>query len=266
MSGKAYLDAAIALLNEILDTQQEAIQEAGRLCADAIAGGGLIHVFGTGHSHMLAEELYDRAGGLLSVNPILVGDLMLHEGGLRSGPLERLPGLAEVILDHEPVQPGDVLIVASNSGRNAVPVEMAELARQRGLKVVAITSLQHSRSVESRAPSGKRLIEVVDVVLDNRGPAGDAVLPMPGAPEGMRMAATSTVTGAAIIQAIAAETAAHLAAAGVEVPVLMSANLEGADEHNDRLLRRLGPRVPSLLSREVSRRSVPDGPEEASER
>ncbi len=264
MSGKAYLDSAIALLQEVRETQQEAIEEAGMLCAGAIAKGGLIHVFGTGHSHILAEELYDRAGGLLSVNPILVGDLMLHEGGLRSGPLERLRGLAEVILDHEPVRPGDVLIVASNSGRNAVPVEMAELARGRGLKVVGITSLQHSRSVESRTPGGRRLFEVVDVVIDNRGLPGDAVLPVPGAREGMRMAATSTVTGAAIIQAIAADAVARLAATGADVPILMSANVEGADQHNDRLLRRLGPRVPSLLAREVSRLSAQ--PEEGGSR
>jgi uncharacterized phosphosugar-binding protein len=257
VSGKAYLDSAIALLQEVRETQQEAIEEAAGLCAEAISGGGLIHVFGTGHSHILAEELYDRAGGVLAVNPILVGDLMLHEGGLRSGPLERLPGMAEVILDHEPVRAGDVLIVASNSGRNAVPVQMAELARQRGLKVVAITSLQHSRSVSSRTPGGRRLFEVVDVVIDNRGVPGDAVLPVPGATEGAHMAATSTVTGAAIIQAIMAETVDRLAAAGAEVPILMSANLEGADEHNERQLRRLGPRVPSLLAREVSRLAEP---------
>jgi uncharacterized phosphosugar-binding protein len=253
VSGKAFMDSAIALLQEVRETQQEAIEEAGRLCAEAVAGGGLIHVFGTGHSHILAEEPYDRAGGLLAVNPILVGDLMLHEGGLRSGPLERLPGLAEVILNHEPVREGDVLIVASNSGRNAVPVEMAQLARKRGVKVVGITSLQHSRSVSSRAPDGHRLFEVVDVIIDNRGVPGDAVLPVPGAREGMRMAATSTVTGAAIIQAIMAEAVARLATTGGEVPILMSANLEGADEHNERQLRSLGPRVPSLLAREVSR-------------
>jgi uncharacterized phosphosugar-binding protein len=253
VSAKAYLDSAITLLREVLETQREAIEEAGRLCAEAIAGGGLIHVFGTGHSHILAEEGYDRAGGLLAVNPILVGDLMLHEGGLRSGPLERLSGLAEVILNHEPVRRGDVLVVASNSGRNAAPVEMAQLARERGVKVVGITSLQHSGSVPSRTPGGRRLFEVVDVVIDNRGVPGDAVLPVPGAREGMRMAATSTVTGAAIIQAILAETVARLAATGAEVPILMSANVEGADEHNERQLRRLGPRVPSLLAREVSR-------------
>lgn len=247
----AYLDAAISLLEEVRETQGEAIEEAGRLCAEAVARDGLIHVFGTGHSHILAEELYDRAGGLLRVNAILVDDLMLHEGGLRSGPLERLPGLAEVILDHEPASPGDVLIVASNSGRNAAPVEMAELARARGLATVGITSLRHSRSTPSRAPSGKRLFEVVDVVIDNRGLPGDAVLPVPGHREEVRTAATSTVTGAAIVQAIMAEAVIRLAAGGAEVPIMMSANLEGADEHNDRQLRSLGRRVPSLLAREV---------------
>jgi uncharacterized phosphosugar-binding protein len=263
VTGAAFLDQAIALMEEIRTTQGEAIEKSGRLCAEAIREGGLIHVFGTGHSHILAEEVFARAGGLLPVNAILVADLMLHEGGLRSGPLERLPGLAGVILDSEPARSGDVMIVASNSGRNAVPVEMAELSSRRGLRVVAITSLRHSRSQPSLAPSGKRLFEVADVVIDNRGLPGDAILPVPGGPEGGRMAATSTVTGAAIVQAIMAEAAAALAAWGVEPPIMMSANLEGSAERNERLLRELGTRVPSLLAREVALRT--GGPGTASE-
>lgn len=251
MSGEAYLDKAIALLRDIRETQLASIKEAGRLCSAALKGGGLIHVFGTGHSHMLAEEVFVRAGGLLPVNAILVGDLMLHEGGLRSGPMEKVPGLAEVLLDREPVRPGDVMIVASNSGLNAVPVEMAELARQRGLRVIAITSLAQSHSTPSRAPSGKRLFEVAEVVIDNHAPAGDAVLPIPGAAEELRMTATSTVSGVAIIQAVMAETVARLAAEGVEAPLLVSSNIQGASERNERQLRRLGPRGPSLLAREI---------------
>lgn len=251
MSGDAYLDKAITLLQDIRETQLASIKEAGRLCSVALRNSGLIHVFGTGHSHMLAEEVFVRAGGLIPVNAILVGDLMLHEGGLRSGPLEKVPGLAEVILDREPVRPGDVMIVASNSGLNAVPVEMAELADRRGLRVIAITSLEQSQSASSRAPSGKRLFEVADVVIDTRSPAGDAALPVPGAAEGMRMAATSTVSGAAIMQAVMAETVARLAAEGVEALLLVSSNVKGSAQRNERQLRRLGPRGPSLLAREI---------------
>jgi uncharacterized phosphosugar-binding protein len=252
VTAAAYLDAVLELLKTLKVSQRGAIEEAGRLCAETLKSGGLIHIFGTGHSHILAEEMYARAGGLTPVNAILDPDLMLHEGGLRSSDLERLPGLARAILDHEPVRAGDVMIVASNSGRNAVPVEMAELARQRGLKVVAITSLQHSKASASRAPDGKRLFEVADVVIDNLGLPGDAILPLPGGPPDARMAATSTVTGAAIVQAITAETVARLAAEGIEPPVMISANLDGSGEYNQRQLKRLGTRVPSLLSRELS--------------
>ena len=252
MTAAAYFDAVLELLKTLSVTQRDAIEEAGRLCAEAVKSGGLIHIFGTGHSHILAEEMYARAGGLTPVNAILASDLMLHEGGLRSSDLERLSGMAAAILEHEPVRAGDVMIVASNSGRNAAPVEMAELARERGLKVVAITSLQHAKASTSRAPDGKRLFEVADVVIDNGGLPGDAILPMPGGPPGARMAATSTVIGAAIVQAITAETVARLAAEGIEPPVLISANVDGSRDYNQRQLRRLGSHAPSLLSRELS--------------
>jgi uncharacterized phosphosugar-binding protein len=251
LSAEAYLDKAITLLRDI---REPILPPSRRLAVCArrpsrAAGSSTCSEPVT--PNMLAEEVFVRAGGLLPVNAVLVGELMLHEGGLRSGPMERVSGLADVILDREPVRPGDVMIVASNSGLNAVPVEMAELTGRRGLRVIAITSLMQSRSTASRAPSGKRLFEVAEVVIDNRGPIGDAVLPVPGAAEEVRMAAMFTVSGAAIVQAVTAETVARLAAQGMEAPLLASSNVQGSAGRNEDALRRLGSRGPSLLAREL---------------
>jgi uncharacterized phosphosugar-binding protein len=165
--------------------------------------------------------------------------------------MERVPGLAEVILDREPIRPRgrDDRRVQLRAERGAGGDGRAGL--RRGLRVIATTSLMQSRSTASRAPSGKRLFEVAEVVIDNRGPIGDAVLPVPGAPEEVRMAATSTVSGAAIVQAIMAETVARLAAQGVEAPLLPSSNVQGSAGRNEDALRRLGSRGPSLLAREI---------------
>jgi uncharacterized phosphosugar-binding protein len=228
----AYYNAVTGMLSEVIETQAGAIAEAGRLGAEAILNGGLIHALGTGHSHMIAEEMFDRAGGLVLANAILEPSLMLHEGVQRSSTLERLPGYAERLLATEPLSPGDLLIVISNSGRNAVPVEAALIARERGLKVAAITSVAHSESQPPNHASGKRLFEVADVVIDNCGVPGDAVLPVAGT----MACATSTVVGAFIMQALMSAVVERLAAAGMDpLPVLRSGNIEGASEHNRRV-------------------------------
>jgi uncharacterized phosphosugar-binding protein len=246
----AYYNAVTGMLAEVIETQAGAIAEAGRLGAEAILNGGLIHALGTGHSHMIAEEMFDRAGGLVLANAILEPSLMLHEGVQRSSTLERLPGYAERLLQTEPLSPGDLLIVISNSGRNAVPVEAALIARERGLKVAAITSVAHSESQPPNHASGKRLFEVADVVIDNCGVPGDAVLPLAagagagagaqttkdGAGPVVMACATSTVVGAFIMQALMSAVVERLAAAGMDpLPVLRSGNIEGASEHNRRV-------------------------------
>jgi uncharacterized phosphosugar-binding protein len=185
--------------------------------------GHRLWAFGTGHSHLLAEELYSRAGGFEGVEAVLEPALMVHEGPLKSSVLEKQPGLAAALLSVRDMGRGDAVIVASNSGRNAVPVEFAEEARARGATVIAVTSLAHSRSIASRVPSGRRLFEVADIVVDNCGVPGDAVLDIPGCPA--RAGATSTVAGALIAQAIVCEAAALLASWGITPPLLRSFNL-----------------------------------------
>ncbi|MGZ0149309.1 sugar isomerase domain-containing protein [Kribbella sp. WER1] len=218
-----YLDKALAIAHRAAETQLGAIRVAAGLIADALAAGRTFWVFGTGHSHTLAEELYGRAGGLADVRAILEPGLMLHEGLQKSSLLERLPGLAEVLLEINPLEQGDVLLIASNSGRNAVPVEFALGARERGVRVIALTSLAHSNAVASRAPTGERLFETADVVLDNCGIPGDALITVPGTPE--PTGATSTVVGALLLQALTVEVVTHLTDRGQPPNVLRSLNV-----------------------------------------
>lgn len=221
---KRYFAELYRLLEKAECSQMDCIGQAGKVIADAIVRGGTLHVFGTGHSHMLAEELYVRAGGLACVNAILEPSLMLHEDSARATELERQEGLAaEILVKHE-MRAGDVLIVVSNSGRNPVPIEMALLAKERGLVVIALTSLAHSQTVASRHSSGRRLFEVADVVLDNGGEVGDAVLEVKGYPT--RACPTSTVIGAAILNAVVATAIEELLGMGVVPHVLVSSNVD----------------------------------------
>lgn len=242
-AGQRFLAEADRLLRAAAESQGDAVTRAASLVADALATGGLLHTFGTGHSHLLAEEVFYRAGGLAAVNPILVDPLMLHAGAVRSTALERVSGVGEVLLDAEAVGTGDVLLVISNSGGNAVAVEMAQAAARRGLATIALTSVRHATDSTARAGGeGPRLHEVVDVVLDNGGRPGDACVEVAD----LVVAPTSTVVGAALLQAVVAETVELLLARGVAPEVFRSSNLAGGDAHNAALAQRYAGRVRSL--------------------
>lgn len=230
MSYQNYYEAISTMMETVVREEAKHIETASAWCVDALLSGGLIHVFGTGHSHMLAEEMFYRAGGLLPVNPILDSDLMLHIDAPKSSRMERLTGLADVMIESEPVRAGDVMFVFSNSGRNAVSIEMAAAARKRGLKVIGVTSLAHSKSVNSRQPGDLKLYEVVDLVIDNHGVPGDAVVPIANAP--IKTAATSGVIGTFIVQAIVSEVVTRMAEDGQRPPVFMSSNVDGAEAYN----------------------------------
>lgn len=217
-----YLTEALALAGRAAETQLTAVKEAAELVAEALAAGKQFWAFGTGHSHVIAEELYGRAGGLADMRAVLEPGLMLHEGLLKSSLLERLGGLADVLLQINEIQAGDVLLIASNSGRNAVPVEFAVGAQKAGAKVIALTSLAHSTAVSSRAPGGQRLFEVADVVIDNCGVPGDALIDVDGSPE--RTGSTSTMVGALLVQALVVEIVTLLTTRGETPNVLRSLN------------------------------------------
>lgn len=230
-AGRRYLETAAALVGRLAtDAAWPSIDAAAEVLAATLGRCGTVHAFGTGHSHMLAEELYYRAGGLVAVRPILFEGLMLHTGATRSTELERLPGLAKILLDDHGVAEGDALVVASNSGGNAVSCELAEAARGRGVAVIAITSLQHATSPLARQSVGPRLHDVADVVIDNGGAPGDAAVTVTGVPHAL--GPTSTVVGAAIVNAVVVEAVERLVAGGHLPATFASANVAGGDDFN----------------------------------
>jgi uncharacterized phosphosugar-binding protein len=187
---------------------------------------------------MLAEELFHRAGGLVRVRPILFEGLMLHASPELSTSLERLPELADALLDDHPMERGDVLIVASNSGGNAVASRLVQLVKAQSVHTIAITSVRHATSPLARRTDLPRLHELADVVIDNGGVPGDAAVEIPGFDR--KVAPTSTVLGAAILNAVVAEAVGLLVQRGTPPDVYTSANVEGGDEANAGFLRSAG--------------------------
>ena len=239
-AGRRYLSTATSLLERLDREQWPRIEAAAELITEAMASGGAVHAFGSGHSHMFAEELFYRAGGFVRIRPILFEGLMLHASAPLSTALERVSGLAGVILDDHGTDPGDVLLIASNSGSNAVITEMAREAHDRGLHTVAITSIGHATSEAARQSREARLHELVDVAIDNGGVVGDAAVEIEGLRT--RVAPTSTVVVAAIANALVAEVAERLVARGVEPEVFSSSNVAGGDAVNQGHLRRAARR------------------------
>ena len=239
-SGLAYLGLVADLVERLGRDEWPALRRAAELIADALAGGRTIHAFGTGHSHMLAEELYYRAGGLVRVRPILFEGLMLHASAPLSTSLERLPEIADALFVDQGVVAGDVLIVASNSGSNAVASRLVQRTQEVGARVVAVTSLRHATSADARSNDLPRLHELADVVIDNGGVVGDAAIDVTGFDR--RVGPTSTVVGAAILNAIVAEAVELLVARGISPDVYASSNTEGGDAANSRFHNPAGSR------------------------
>ena len=177
-----YANATQAILDTIVQQEMAKIERSADLIAQAVAKDGIVYTFGTGHSHVIAEDVAYRAGGLVPVDAILEAALTGHEKVRQSEFMERVEGIAEVILDYYNPTANDILVIISNSGRNAAPVEMAMHARKRGMPVIAITSLAHSMGTNSRHSSGKKLYELADVVIDNHCVRGDAMIRMEGLP------------------------------------------------------------------------------------
>ncbi|CEG23908.1 hypothetical protein BN1080_02915 [Planococcus massiliensis] len=241
---KAYFEQAKERLELVEKNESERMKQAAQKVADVIQAGGIIQLFGCGHSHILTEEVFYRAGGLVPIKPIFVEPLMLHEGAVRSSQLERKNGFANTFLEDQDFRPEDLVFVLSTSGRNPVPVDVAEAARKAGAFVIGVTSKEYSQSQTSRHESGNYLFDSVDLVIDNYSVVGDAVLSydkvkVPFGP-------TSTVVGATILNAIFAEAIQLMADNGFEPPIFLSGNVDGADRHNQLLIDRYRERIELL--------------------
>jgi uncharacterized phosphosugar-binding protein len=228
-----FFDHAQKKLQQVLEHEMPNIQAAADLVTESCAQGGKFYVFGSGHSHMIAEELYLRAGGLALVHGILPPELMLHEMPNKSTYLERVEGYSQSLVELYRVEAKDTILVISNSGRNAVPVEMCLAAKAKGAKVIAMTSMQHSANCASRHSSGKKMYEIADVTIDNWGEPGDAAFPIEGLDS--CIGPTSSITGITIAQALVCQVVDNLVKMGIEPPVFKSSNADGGDAHNNRI-------------------------------
>ena len=228
-----YLEAAQAILERIRATQLEAIEQAAEICAGSIAGGGLVHLFGTGHSRMFVEEMFPRHGSFPGFHSIVELSLTFHNqvvganGQRQAMFLEHVEGLGKVIMRNFVFADPDSFMVFSNSGVNEVVVEVALEAKQRNLPVIAIVSVDHCRAVPPRHSSGQRLIDVADVVIDNCTPAGDALVKIEGLND--PVGPGSTIGASCVTNMIKVEVAERLTRLGQPPKVLTSSYFIGPE-------------------------------------
>ncbi len=233
---KKFFDSSNELQKSVYAANAETLKAAGKRIADSIAADGVLHTFGSGHSQILACEIERRAGGLVPVSSI-------HDPA--NGWPEQIPGYGARLFQRYAyqyaVRPGDVVLVISNSGRNASPIEVALEAKAAGLDVLVMTSLDMSKATTSRHPSGKKLYEIGDYVLDNGGVPGDAAIDAPGFP--YKVGPTSTMSGALLLNLLSMEIIEQLLAQGVTPPTYVSQNADGGAEHNEALAKKFRHRI-----------------------
>ena len=231
----AYFENLKNIITAVETGEKDALYSGACLMRDAVLSGHNIFAFGCSHAGLLALEMYYRTGGMAVINPVRAPGLNLDiDPATMTSQLERLDEYGKIIVDNQPLGEGDVIIIHSVSGRNTVTVDVAMRAREKGAKVIALTNMDYSKSVTSRHPSGKRLFEVADVILDNHGCIGDGAIEVPGLAE--KVGPTSTAVGAAMLNAMMTQAVALIAETGATVPVFMSANVDGGDAHNKEML------------------------------
>lgn len=236
MEGNKFLQQFRGVFDSIEETQQEAIDTAAEWTADAISSDHLVFLFGSGHSFIATMDVYPRIGsfpGWLPVHELSTSYMptVLGNQGLRQTLyLEKIEGFGRLVMENYRMTPGDVMVSISNSGVNPMGIDVALVAKERGLKTIAVTSLAHSKQSNSRHSSGKRLFEVCDHVIDTCVPAGDALVRVPGFPH--PVAAASSIAACIVMQSLVASTAAKLADRGYKTPVFPSHNAEMSPEEH----------------------------------
>ena len=243
MYAENYYQIVAKLLSDIFEQESESIRKAGGLVADALEKDGLLYVFGCGHSHMIEEELFYRAGGLLAVAPIFETSAMLHEGAVKSSQIERMSGYASHVMDRYPIGENDVLLVVSTSGLNPFPIEMADAARAKGSRVIAVTSLNYVDR-KPRTADGRHLHDAGDLVINNHVPAGDAVITVRS--DGTKAGPVSSMASLFIADSIMLTACEILRERGREPDVFISGNCPEGDAYNKRMLDKFKARVRHL--------------------
>lgn len=233
---ETFYQTSLSLQADVKERNEETIKAAGKLIARSIGADGVLHTFGSGHSQILACEIERRAGGLVPVSSI---------NDPADGWPEQIAGYGARLFQRYAyqyaIQPGDVVLVISNSGRNASPIEVALEAKAMGMSVVVLTSLDMSRATTSRHPSGKKLYEIGDYVLDNGGFSGDASIDAPGFAH--KIGPTSTVSGTLLLNLLSMEIIENLIASGITPPTYVSQNADGGAKHNEALAQKYRHRI-----------------------
>ncbi|CAH0200355.1 SIS domain-containing protein [Peribacillus simplex] len=238
----SYFEEVQALLTIVGEQEKQSIKESVEHISKAVMSDGIIHLFGSGHSHILTEEVFYRAGGLAAIRPIFVEDLMLFKGASRSSQLERQNDLSEKFMHDEDIRPGDVCIVISSSGVNPVPIDVATIAKEKGAFVIGLTSPEYAKSCPSRHKQKHYLHDVVDLVIDNHIAKGDTLLKS----NNISFGSGSTVIGAVLLNMIFTQVIQTIIESGETPPVFLSSNIEGADEHNQKIIAKYKTRIPQL--------------------
>lgn len=233
---KEFKKKIIDLIEDFEQTQEPKLKEVASVVVDHLAQGGRFYAVGTGHSHMVGEEFYARAGGLACIQLIAPMEITLGEHPLKSTQIERIAEYAYVIIQQYKIQKGDIVMITSNSGRNALPIEMAIALRKVGVTTIAFTNLKHSQQVTSRHSSGQRLFEVCDYVIDNCGVMGDAMMELDGVKG--KMGSSSSIVGMYMAQTLSMLIAEEMYRRGMEVPVFLSANVDEGDQWNASLMKK----------------------------